>query len=91
MERWRGDRARDRPTGQENFPDDFSLRLVPIFFVMWRAKNEQRRKGIGRGELESRVWMDLVCVRWLWPSRAGPTHWTIVMIVGLCWVSNTFI
>ena len=42
----------ERESGQENFPDDFSLRLVPIFFVMWRAKNEQRRKGIGRGELE---------------------------------------
>ena len=42
----------ERASGQENFPDDFSLRLVPIFFVMWRAKNEQRRKGIGRGELE---------------------------------------
>ena len=49
-------RERERATGQENFPDDFSLRLVPIFFVMWRAKNEQRRKGIGRGELESRAW-----------------------------------
>ena len=50
------ERPRERATGQENFPDDFSLRLVPIFFVMWRAKNEQRRKGIGRGELESRAW-----------------------------------
>ena len=47
-----GEGGRERASGQENFPDDFSLRLVPIFFVMWRAKNEQRRKGIGRGELE---------------------------------------
>ena len=46
------ERGSERASGQENFPDDFSLRLVPIFFVMWRAKNEQRRKGIGRGELE---------------------------------------
>ena len=36
-----------RAAGQENFPDDFSLSLVPIFFVMWRAKNGERR---GRGE-----------------------------------------
>ena len=53
----------ERESGQENFPDDFSLRLVPIFFVMWRAKNEQRRKGIGRGELEGGKSVDRAWVR----------------------------